>query len=100
MAVSLNDSDLWVPFNSVVNGSDTSNVQYGYSVRSIIDVFDSSAARQKVISELAQIHKTPLLRTISYLDISFDNRGVDITKVRTLTKPQIASIIYNKLRSL
>ena len=100
MAVSFNDSDLWVPFNSVVNESPTSIVQVGFSIRSVIDVFNPNVARQKVISELAQIHKTPLLRTISYLDISYDNRGVDITKVRSLTKPQIASIIYNKLRSL
>ena len=86
-------------FKNTMMSCPTSPTKEGSTVRSVFEMFSIKEKQSVVITRIANVHKKPLLETVTFLSPYYDNRKVDIAQVqKLLTKPQIATIIYHQLR--
>ena len=70
------------------------------SVRDVIRTFEWSESARYNIDKLASIHKISLINALQFLNIKHYNKMLDIQKMRSCEKNVIATLIFNKMKSL
>ena len=70
-----------------------------YSVRDVINIFEWTESAKYNIDKISSIHKTSLISTLHFLKIKHNSKVLDVDKVKMCEKNEIATLIYNKIRS-
>ena len=87
-------------FNSIVNAAPDIPIHGYASIRQVIQSFQWSASRIQNTEKVMANHRYSLNKTIAFLKICHYDKYLDLTKVSNAKKKIVASLIYDKIKSL